>query len=236
MEYGYNHLEGIRIENEAHLDFEVRQANSAVKDNQQQKIMAELDRKILRENNQYVREILRMEELVRTRAYSMKGKKILTDAEVLEILEKDSSYHFWKKFIEPEKKIYSKKSVCQIANKISRSISRKDAFLTAWKIIKNGGYEIKVAGVSFENRQEALKRLTTYRPEEIHTILVPEFDNPYDSNAISVQVLVNGSKNVYRIGYVPKEETAIVKAFIGKVPALKVLDGDIRGARLRLAA
>jgi len=129
-----------------------------------------------------------------------------------------------------------KQSVCRIANKIPRSMSRKEAFQTAWKIVKNGGYEIKVAGVSFYNRQEALRRLAQYDPKDIHTLLIPEYDNPYDSNAIAVQVLVNGSKNVYRLGYVPKTETAIARAFLGVEPELKVLDGDIRGAKVRIAA
>jgi hypothetical protein len=125
---------------------------------------------------------------------------------------------------------------CKIANRIPRSVSRKEAFQTAWKIAKNGGLEIKVAGVSFYNRQEALRRLTQYESKHIHAFFVPEFDNQYDSNAIAVQVLVDGGKGVYRLGYVPKTETAIVKAFLGTAPELKVLDGDIRGAKVRIAA
>jgi hypothetical protein len=35
---------------------------------------------------------------------------------------------------------------------------------------------------------------------------------------------------------VPKAETGIVKAFLGKVPELKIMDGDIRGAKVRIAA
>jgi hypothetical protein len=135
---------------------------------------------------------------------------------------------------EPQKK--TKQSVGRSANRIPRSMSRKEAFQTAWKIVKAGGYEIKVVGVTFYNRQEALKRLATYDPKNIHTFFVPEHDNQYDSNAIAVKVLVDGSKNVYRLGYVPKGETAIVKAFLGTAPELKVLDGDICGAKIRIAA
>lgn len=137
---------------------------------------------------------------------------------------------------EPEKVRVNKGSVCRLANRIARSVSRKDAFIQAWKIVKAGGYEVKVAGVSFDNRQEALKRLATYNPQDIHAVLVPEFDNPYDANAIAVQVMVDGQKGIYRLGYVPKTETAIVKAFLGTVPELKVIDGDLRGAKIRLAA
>jgi len=135
--------------------------------------------------------------------------------------------------LQPKKK-FNKSSVCRIANKVSRSVSRKEAFQIAWRIVKNGGYEVKVAGVSFNKRQEALKRLTAYNPNHIHTVLVSETDNKYDKNAISVQVMVDGQKGIYRLGYVPKTETAIVKAFIGTVPELKVIDGDIRGARIAI--
>jgi hypothetical protein len=130
----------------------------------------------------------------------------------------------------------NKGSVCRIANKIPRSMSRKEAFQVALKIVKNGGYEVRVAGVSFYDRQEALKRLTAYEPKDIHAFLVPEFDNPYDANAIAVKVLVDGSRNVYRLGYVPKEETAVAKAFLGTAPELKVIGGDIYGAKVRLVA
>jgi hypothetical protein len=136
----------------------------------------------------------------------------------------------------PAKKPRMASKVCRIANKIPRSVSRNEAFTTAWQIVKNGGFEIKVAGVSFYNRQEALRRLTTYDPRNLHAFLVPEYENQYDANAIAVQVMVQGGKGVYRIGYVPKTETAIVKAFLGTVPELKVLDGDIRGAKVRIAA
>ena len=149
-----------------------------------------------------------------------------------ECKEKETCQGFHKK---NEKKKLNKGSVCRIANKISRPISRKDAFAMAWRIVKEGGYETKVAGVSFENRQEALKRLASYNPQDIHAVLVPE-NNPYDPNAISVQVMVDNGKGVYKLGYVPKQETVIVKAFLGTVPEIRIIDGDIKGARLRLAA
>ena len=140
------------------------------------------------------------------------------------------------KAAQKEQKKASKQSVCRIANRISRSMSRSEAFKTAWKIAKNGGYEVKVAGVSFYNRQEALRRLAQYDSKDVHVFLVPEFDNPYDSNAIAVQVLVNGCKNVYRLGYVPRTETTIAKAFLGKEPELTIIDGDIKGAKIKIAA
>jgi hypothetical protein len=92
--------------------------------------------------------------------------------------------------------------------------------------------EFRVSGVTFDKRQEALQRLTTYNPKDVHTYLVPEFDNEYDKNAIAVYVLVNNANTSYRLGYIPRTDTAIAKNYIGKIPALKILDGDILGARL----
>jgi hypothetical protein len=51
---------------------------------------------------------------------------------------------------------------------------------TAWAIVKAGGLELAVKGVSFGNRQEALKRLAKYSPDQIKAVLVPEPENPAD--------------------------------------------------------
>jgi hypothetical protein len=129
----------------------------------------------------------------------------------------------------------NKSAVCRIGNKIAaKTGDRKTAFETAWQIVKAGSVELKVAGVTFGTRQEALRRLAAYRPQDIHTVLVPE-NNPYDPNAIAVKVTVNGARGIYRLGYIAREQAGIVKPFLGKVPELRILDGEIKGARLRLA-
>jgi hypothetical protein len=46
---------------------------------------------------------------------------------------------------------------------------------------------------------------------------------------------VNGGPGAYRLGYIPREQTGIAVALRGKLPALRLLDGDIRGARVTLA-
>jgi len=106
-------------------------------------------------------------------------------------------------------------------------------------VYTNGGDEIinlKVAGVTFNNRQKALERLTHYAPEEILTVLVPEPENEFDKNAIAVKVLVKGAEKSYCIGYVPKTETAKVRPYISKFPELKIVrSGDSYGAELKMA-
>src|SRR5882672_5254648 len=64
-------------------------------------------------------------------------------------------------------------------------------FVLCWRIrgfIKMRILHVKVAGVSFEGRQEHLARLNGREPVR----LVPEPKNPYDANAIGVHIAVDG--------------------------------------------
>jgi len=58
---------------------------------------------------------------------------------------------------------------------------------------------VKVAGVSYEGRQEYLALLDGKEPVR----LVPEPMNPYDPNAIAVHVARAGK--VYHCGFIPRE-------------------------------
>jgi hypothetical protein len=136
----------------------------------------------------------------------------------------------------------NKSAVCRIANRISRDVSRHDAFVEAWIIVKAGGLEMAVRGVSFGNRQEALRRLAAYNPADVRAVLVPEPENPADPVAVAVLVGVNGGKGLYRLGYVPRNLAPIVAALGGRLPALRVVSGSwgwasktTYGARLALA-
>jgi hypothetical protein len=65
---------------------------------------------------------------------------------------------------------------------------RKAAFVEAWAIVKAGGLELAVKGVSFGNRQETLRRLAVHNPADIRAVLVPEPANPVDPGAVAVMV------------------------------------------------
>ena len=127
-----------------------------------------------------------------------------------------------------------KATVCSIGNRLSRTMDRKAAFVEAWRIVKNGAVSFPVRGVTAGSRQEALRRLNTYAPDQIHTFLMPEPENKVDHNAIAVMVLVQGKSGVYKLGYVPKDATATAAAVHGKA-SIKVIGCDIRGAKLTLA-
>jgi hypothetical protein len=98
-----------------------------------------------------------------------------------------------------------KAKMMTLGNKLApRMGDRRAAFVQAWIIVKAGGLEVATRGVSFGNRQEALRRLAAYAPEQVRAVLVPEPSNPADPAAVAVMVGVQGGKGLYRLGYGPR--------------------------------
>jgi hypothetical protein len=124
-----------------------------------------------------------------------------------------------------------KNKVMALGNKLAPRMGgdRKAAFVKAWAVVKAGGLELAVKGTSFGNRQEALKRLAAYAPDQVKAVLVPEPANPADPTAVAVLVGVNGGKGLFRLGYVPRELCPVVAALRGnhslQFPALRVVSG-----------
>jgi hypothetical protein len=140
-----------------------------------------------------------------------------------------------------------KSKVATLANRLTPKMGgdQSAAFVKAWAIVKAGGLEIAIKGVTFANRQEALKRLAAYAPDQIKAVLVPEPSNPADSNAIAVLVGVQNGKGLFKLGYVPANLAPAVSAIRGiralAFPALRVVSGTwgracktAYGARLAL--
>jgi ribosomal protein L16/L10AE len=120
-----------------------------------------------------------------------------------------------------------KSKVMSLGNRLAVRMDRGSAFVQAWAIVKASGLELAVKGVTFGNRQEALKRLAAYSPEQIRTVLVPEPSNPQDPAAVAVLVGVQNGKGLFKLGYVPRELTAVLEAIRGnpalKFPALRIV-------------
>jgi hypothetical protein len=117
-----------------------------------------------------------------------------------------------------------------------RGGDRKAAFAEAWAIVKAGGLVLPVRGVTFGNRQEALRRLASYRPQDVRAVLAPEPSNPADPSAVAVMVGVQGGRGLYRLGYVPAGLAPVAAALGRQFPRLAVVDGTTRGARVTLKA
>jgi hypothetical protein len=137
-----------------------------------------------------------------------------------------------------------KSKVMALGNRLAPRMNgnRSAAFVQAWAIVKAGGLELTVRGVTFGNRQEALKRLAGYSSGKINAVLVPEPANLADPQAVAVMVGVQGGKGLYRLGYVPRNLTPIVSALNDQLPALRVVSGTwgwtgktTYGARVALA-
>ena len=85
-------------------------------------------------------------------------------------------------------------------------------------------HNIRVAGVTYEGRQEYLSRLTGEEPVR----LVPEPENQYDNNAIAVYIATKDG--VKHCGYIPKELAAQIapvmdnEAFIAQTAQFSQLD------------
>jgi hypothetical protein len=130
-----------------------------------------------------------------------------------------------------------KSKVMTLGNKLApRMGDRRAAFVEAWAVVKAGGLEVAVRGVSFGNRQEALRRLARYNPADVRAVLVPEPENPADPRALAVMVGVQGGRGLYRLGYVPRNLTPVAAVLRGQLPRLRLVEGEYgRGARLTLA-
>ena len=136
-----------------------------------------------------------------------------------------------------------KSKVMSLGNRLAaKGQNRKAAFVRAWAIVKAGGLELAVKGTSFGNRQEALKRLAAYAPDQIRAVLVPEPENRQDPAAVAVMVGVQGGKGLFRLGYIPRDMTAVAAVLGSKLPALRVVCGTwgfsnqvTFGARVALA-
>ncbi|RXT02766.1 HIRAN domain-containing protein [Ammoniphilus sp. CFH 90114] len=97
----------------------------------------------------------------------------------------------------------------------------------AWKIVKNQ-ITAKVVGVTFGNRQQALNRLCNYEPRRVVFTTRRESDNPYDSNAIAINVTVIGKGTVH-IGYLPKDVAQILAPLLDKNLHPTILSWEILG-------
>ncbi len=109
-----------------------------------------------------------------------------------------------------------RRKVMQIANRLVRQGRiRRNAMLTAWKIIRYKALRTKINGTSFDNRQNVLQLLCKYNPADIVVKLVRDRLNAFDSNAIAVTAAVKGKVSAV-IGYLPKAVASVIAVLMDK--------------------
>ncbi len=98
-----------------------------------------------------------------------------------------------------------RKAVCVMANELKKlGYSLSQAFKKAWAQVKNT-MKVRVAGTTFENRQERLQFLKQFHLNDLTVTLKREPDNEFDSNAIQIIVHIKPILRRTVIGYLPKE-------------------------------
>lgn len=121
-----------------------------------------------------------------------------------------------------------RKAVTVMANQLHKlGYSLSQAFKTAWRRVKES-MTCKVAGVSYDNRQQLLRFIVTRRPEDLTVYLRRDRANTYDRYAIAVVV---GIRNIgyAHIGYLPKGIAQSMAAIIDKGIELKATLTQITG-------
>ena len=122
-----------------------------------------------------------------------------------------------------------KSRLMTIANKlVGKGYDRSKAMLKAWALVKAEKLSVRVAGVTFNGRQETLAALDG-KPAVVK--LVHETDNAFDRNAVSVWVFAEGTRGYYRIGYLPKLVAALIAPLLDKGEDLKPKNMIVTGSR-----
>ena len=116
-----------------------------------------------------------------------------------------------------------------IANKlVGKGYNRSKAMLKAWALVKAENLSVRIAGVTFNRRQETLAAIDG-KPAFIK--LRHEKENTYDANAVSVWVFAEGTRGYYRIGYLPKLVAAVIAPLLDKGEDLKPAKMTVTGSR-----
>ncbi|MDE5936922.1 MAG: HIRAN domain-containing protein [Ruminococcus sp.] len=107
--------------------------------------------------------------------------------------------------------------VMQIANRLhyKSGLDRSTALAKAWRLIKTHAVSTRVAGTTFDNRQNVLAFLKSYQAEQVSIRLMRDRSNAFDKNAVAVIATVKGKVSAV-IGYLPKAVADIVAVLMDK--------------------
>ena len=124
--------------------------------------------------------------------------------------------------------MFNKSLLCKTANHFARTMTRREAFKAAWKLIKGNAIG-KVAGVTRGDRQAIIANLS--HRDNVNIRLERERDNIFDSNAIAI-IAEEGGKS-YKMGYIPARTALLIAPIldtgISVKTALKAIVGGYFG-------
>lgn len=128
----------------------------------------------------------------------------------------------------------NRKTICRVANKLAKKMSRSEAFKKAWALAKKEVVE-KVAGVTKGLRQRAIERLANYPVEQISFSLERETDNEHDPSAIRVIASVK-NKGSFCMGYLAAKTAALLAPLMDEGICInsslrEIVGGELTGIR-----
>ncbi len=120
----------------------------------------------------------------------------------------------------------------QMANRLhyQGGLSRSSALTVAWNLMRTRQPEYtKVRGVSYDGRQDILKKLSRRGLSGITARLQREPENPADSSAVRVELVHEPTGRTCHIGYLSRERADQVAPLMDAGIRVEVRDLEVTG-------
>ncbi len=122
--------------------------------------------------------------------------------------------------------------VFQLANRLhyQGELSRSSALTVAWNLMRTREPEYtKVRGVSFDGRQDILKKLSRRGLAGINARLQREPENPVDTSAVRVELVHEPTGRTCHIGYLSRERADWVAPLLDAGIRVDIIDLEVTG-------
>jgi hypothetical protein len=120
----------------------------------------------------------------------------------------------------------------QMANRLhyQGGLSRSAALTVAWNLVRSDDLEYtKTRGVTYDGRQDILKKLSRRGLAGITARLHREPENPADSSAIRVELVHESTGRTCHIGYLSRERADQVAPLMDAGILVEVRDLEVTG-------
>jgi len=120
----------------------------------------------------------------------------------------------------------------QMANRLhyQGGLSRSAALTVAWNLVRSDDLEYtKARGVTYDGRQDILKKLSRRGLAGITARLHREPENPADSSSIRVELIHESTRRTCHIGYLSRERADQVAPLMDAGILVEVRDLEVTG-------